>query len=109
MKTVCVKEPGNVSVIETPIPQPKDYQALVRTELACVCNNTDSELVSGHFPGMEESFPFALGHESIGQIVEVGPRARNFTVGQRDQRFWIDNFSTARARTQNITMIEKRM
>ncbi len=83
MKTVCVKEPGNVSVIETPIPQPKDYQALVRTELACVCNNTDSELVSGHFPGMEESFPFALGHESIGQIVEVGSRARNFTVGQR--------------------------
>ena len=83
MKTVCVNEPGKVSIIETPVPKPKEYQALVRTEIACVCNNTDSELVAGHFPGMEESFPFALGHESIGKIVEVGASARNFTEGQR--------------------------
>lgn len=83
MKTICVTKPGDLEIIDTPIPQPKPYQALVKTEIACICNNTDSELVSGHFPGMENAFPFALGHESIGKVVEVGDKAKNFKVGQR--------------------------
>ena len=83
MKTVAVSNPGIVEIIETPIPKPKPYQALVKTKVACICNNTDSELVSGHFPGMEDSFPFALGHESIGEVVEIGKEVRNFSVGQK--------------------------
>ena len=53
MKTIAVSNPGIIEIIETPIPKPKPYQALVKTKVACICNNTDSELVSGHFPGME--------------------------------------------------------
>ena len=83
MKTVAVLEPGVVEIIDTPIPKPKPYQALVKTNVACICNNTDSELVAGHFPGMENSFPFALGHESIGEVVEIGSEVRNFRVGQK--------------------------
>ena len=44
MKTVAVLEPGVVEIIDTPIPKPKPYQALVKTNVACICNNTDSEL-----------------------------------------------------------------
>lgn len=83
MKTIAVTKPGEISILDTPIPIPKPYQALVKTEVACICNNTDSELVNGHFPGMEDSFPFALGHESIGRVVEVGDKAKNFKIGQR--------------------------
>ena len=83
MKTVAISNPGIVEIIETPIPKPKPYQALVKTKVACICNNTDKELVSGHFPGMEDSFPFALGHESIGEVVEIGKEVRNFSVGQK--------------------------
>ena len=83
MKTISVTKPGEITILDTPIPIPKSYQALVKTEVACICNNTDSELVSGHFPGMENSFPFALGHESIGKVVEVGDKAKNFKIGQR--------------------------
>ena len=83
MKTVAVLDPGVVEIIDTPIPKPKSYQALVKTKVACICNNTDSELVAGHFPGMENSFPFALGHESIGEVVEIGSEVRNFKVGQK--------------------------
>ena len=78
MKTISVTKPGEISILDTPLPIPKSYQALVKTEVACICNNTDSELVNGHFPGMENSFPFALGHESIGKVVEVGDKAKNF-------------------------------
>lgn len=68
MRTVIVTAPGNVAIIDTPVPVVGPYEALVRTELACVCNNTDGELVGGKFTGMEAAFPFALGHESVGKV-----------------------------------------
>lgn len=83
MRTVAVTAPGQVKIIDTPKPSPGPYQALVRTEFACVCNSTDSELVHGRFPGMEEAFPFALGHESVGMVEETGEKVRNFNVGSR--------------------------
>ena len=83
MKTVSVTAPGVVEIIDTPIPKPGSYQALVKTEFACVCNSTDSELVHGRFPGMEKAFPFALGHESVGTVVEVGDKAKNFKIDGR--------------------------
>ena len=83
MKTVAVTAPGQVEIIDTPQPTPGPYQALVRTELACVCNKTDGELVHGSFPGMEEAFPFALGHESVGRVEQIGDKVRNFTAGDR--------------------------
>ncbi len=83
MKTVSVTAPGVVEIIDTPIPKPDPYQALVKTEFACVCNSTDSELVHGRFPGMEKAFPFALGHESVGTVVEVGDKVKNFKIDGR--------------------------
>ena len=83
MRTVAVTAPGQVEIIDTPKPTPGPYQALVRTEFACVCNSTDSELVHGRFPGMEDAFPFALGHESVGMVEEIGNKVRNFKVGSR--------------------------
>ena len=83
MKTISVTAPGQIEIIETAIPTPGPYQALVKTEFACLCNSTDSELVHGRFPGMEEAFPFALGHESVGTVVKTGDKVRNFQPGQR--------------------------
>jgi D-arabinose 1-dehydrogenase-like Zn-dependent alcohol dehydrogenase len=74
MKTVSVTEPGQVSLIDTPTPKPKDYQALVKTEVACICNNTDSELVAGHFPGMEESL-------KLGPVHEISVKGKELSVG----------------------------
>ena len=83
MRTVVATAPNQVEIIQTPIPEPGPYQALVKTELACICNNTDGELVSGHFPGMENAFPFALGHESVGIVQKIGEKVRNFKPGCR--------------------------
>lgn len=83
MKTISVTSPGNIEIIDTATPTPGPYQALVKTEYACLCNSTDSELVHGRFPGMEEAFPFALGHESVGTVVQTGDKVRSFSPGQR--------------------------
>jgi len=82
MKTVAVTQPGKVEVVETSKPAPGPYQALVQTDVAFLCNATDSKLVAGHFPGVEE-YPLALGHESTGLITEIGEKVRNFEVGHR--------------------------
>lgn len=83
MKSVIAIHSGHLEILDTPVPVPGPYQALVRTERACLCNRTDSELLHGRFPGMEDRFPFALGHESVGVVVEAGEKARSFAVGDR--------------------------
>lgn len=83
MKSVIAVQPGHLEILETPVPTPGPYQALVWTEYACLCNQTDSQLLHGTFPGMEDKFPFALGHETVGTVVEIGKKVRNFAVGDR--------------------------
>ena len=82
MKAVAVIEPGKVDLIELERPVPGAYQALVKTEVACLCNATDGKLVSGHFPGMDK-YPLVLGHEGAGIVQAVGPKVRNFKLGDR--------------------------
>ena len=80
MRAIAVIEPGKVEVVELPEPTPGPYEARVKTEVACLCNATDSKLVSGHFPGVED-YPLTLGHESAGIVDAVGEKVKNFKVG----------------------------
>lgn len=82
MRAVAVIEPGRLEIVNLPAPKPGPYQAVVKTDLAALCNATDGKLIAGHFPGMEK-YPLVLGHESTGIVQAVGPRVRNFQPGQR--------------------------
>ena len=82
MRAVAVVEPGKLEVVELETPSPGSYQALVKTDLAALCNATDGKLVSGHFPGVDK-YPLILGHESTGIVAAVGERVRTFHVGDR--------------------------
>ena len=82
MRAVVVTEPGTVAIVELARPTPGPYQALVRTEVACLCNSTDGKLIAGHFPGVDQ-YPLVLGHECAGIVEAVGGKVRNFQIGQR--------------------------
>jgi threonine dehydrogenase-like Zn-dependent dehydrogenase len=82
MRAVAVVEPNRVELVDVGRPQPGPYQALVRTELAYLCNATDGKLVAGHFPGVD-TYPLMLGHESAGIVQAVGTKVRNFKIGDR--------------------------
>ncbi len=82
MRAIAVIEPGKVEVVQLEPPRPGPYQALVKTETACLCNATDGKLVAGHFPGVDK-YPLVLGHEGAGIVQAVGPKVRNFKPGDR--------------------------
>ncbi len=84
MVSVAVIRPGQVEMVEIPKPTAKPYEAVVRNEIAFICNATDRKVVSGHFPGLgQEKFPLLLGHESVGVVESVGDRVRTFKRGDR--------------------------
>ena len=82
MRSVVVVEPGKVEIVDLPAPEPGPYQALVKTDLAALCNATDGKLIAGHFPGVEK-YPLVLGHENTGIVQAVGSQVRSFRCGQR--------------------------
>jgi len=82
MRAVAVTRPGRVELVDVPRPEPTDYEARVKTEVACLCNATDGKLVAGHFPGVKD-YPLLLGHESVGIVDAVGRKVRSFRLGDR--------------------------
>jgi L-iditol 2-dehydrogenase len=44
------------------------------------CTGTDQHLIAGRFP-WPVNYPTVLGHESIGRVIRVGRRVRNFKPG----------------------------
>jgi len=82
MRAIAVVQPNQVELIQLDTPKPGPYQALVKTDVACLCNATDGKLVTGHFPGVDK-YPLVLGHEGTGIVQEVGEKVRNFKPGDR--------------------------
>ena len=80
MKAAMTDGRGVVNVVEVPMPVIGDYDCLVKIRTCAFCNTTDRHIVDQTFPfGLH--YPCLLGHESIGQIVEVGGRVKNFSPG----------------------------
>jgi D-arabinose 1-dehydrogenase-like Zn-dependent alcohol dehydrogenase len=80
MKAAVVQEPGKLIVRDIPMPKPGPYDALCRLLYGATCSGTDQHLIAGRFP-FPVSYPTILGHESIGQVVQLGSKVRNLSVG----------------------------
>jgi len=82
MFAVAVKWPGKVELVDIPEPEPEPYEVKIKTEVSTLCNSTDRKLIEGHFPGVSK-YPLILGHESVGKVISVGEKVRNFKKGDR--------------------------
>lgn len=81
MKAVCWHGKHNVQVDTVPDPQilnPRD--AVVKVTLTGICGS-DLHLYNGYIPTMKKGD--ILGHEFIGEVVEVGSAITNFKSGDR--------------------------
>ena len=79
--------PGNstVELRSFPVPQPGPGQVLVRVRASSICGSDIRAIYRAHLgKGPEGYRPGTIaGHEPCGEIVQVGPRCREFAVGDR--------------------------
>jgi threonine dehydrogenase-like Zn-dependent dehydrogenase len=81
MKALCWYGTGDVRVDEVPDPIIEDQRdAVIRITSAAICGS-DLHLYNGFMPTMEKGD--ILGHENMGEVVEVGSEVHNLKVGDR--------------------------
>jgi threonine dehydrogenase-like Zn-dependent dehydrogenase len=81
MKAVCWQGIGKVGVEEVPDPRILNSRdAIVKVTRSAICGS-DVHLYDGYVPGM--LCGDILGHEFMGEVVEVGSAVSNLSVGDR--------------------------
>jgi threonine dehydrogenase-like Zn-dependent dehydrogenase len=81
MKAACWYGKNDVRVLEVPDPRiVNKHDAIVRITLTAICGS-DLHLYNGFVPGMEAGD--ILGHEFMGEVVEVGSAVNNLKTGDR--------------------------
>lgn len=83
MRAFIVNKDGSTEIREIPKPRYNSRQALVKT-VACGMCGTDVKMLHRTFKGFPESvYPIILGHEGVGEVVEVGADCKTFHVGDK--------------------------
>lgn len=80
MKALVIESPGNLvvkTIQEAPL---GPYDARCRTLYGATCAGTDLHVIDGTFCRPVD-YPSVIGHESIGQVIEVGEKVRHYKVG----------------------------
>lgn len=81
MRALCWEGVGKVGVRTVPDPRIENARdAVVRVTASSVCGS-DLHLIDGCVPGMRAGD--VLGHEFVGEVVEIGPEVRTLQVGER--------------------------
>lgn len=79
MKALICHGPGRITCERVPDPALKDqYGAVVRTTLCAICG---SDLHPYHVDLGRPAY--SIGHEAVGEVVEVGREVKRFAVGDR--------------------------
>ncbi len=80
MKAALIEKPGVLTVADIKEPIPGDYDALCSILYGATCAGTDLHVIDNKHRSPIK-FPTVLGHESIGRVIEVGPKVKNYKVG----------------------------
>ena len=71
-KLATIDGAWKVSVREYPVPHPVEDGLVIKVDAAAICGS------DGHFIRMEDPHtPGVVGHEFVGTIVEMGPKAND--------------------------------
>lgn len=100
MRGVVAIKPGEV-LLKSDIPMPvlKDYECLVKIHTCGFCNGTDMQIIHGTITEEEGMMPFPtiLGHEGVGEVIQVGNKVRYIQLGDRfirpDTPKWYGSYS----------------
>lgn len=82
MKAYVVHGDGRRGIEEVPFLPYGPYEAKVKVLSCGVCSGTDMKIIHQKFKGVE-NYPIVLGHEGLGEVVELGEKARHLKLGDR--------------------------
>lgn len=82
MRAAVLFGPGDMRVVERPVPEPGPEDVLVRVDMCGACG-TDLKILDGHFPQTPPFGEYTPGHEWTGTVVATGSTVDEFTVGDR--------------------------
>lgn len=80
MRQVLVAGLGDVTVVDSPVPEPGPGQVRVAITYAGICGS-DTHAVAGHHPLLPP--PYLPGHEMVGVVETAGPGVDPALVGRR--------------------------
>lgn len=84
MRTLIVEKDGSLAIKEIPKPRYNEKQALVKTISCGICNGTDTKLLHKAFKGFGDSrYPLMLGHEGVGEVIEIGKEVKTYKIGDK--------------------------
>ena len=81
MRALAVLSKDELTLVDLPIPEPDDYEVLVKNEACVFCNTTDKMIVENLFN--TPAYPTILGHECFGKVVKVGKKVTKYKLGDR--------------------------
>jgi threonine dehydrogenase-like Zn-dependent dehydrogenase len=82
MRAAVLFGPGDIRVIDRPVPQPGPHQVLVEVAMCGTCG-TDLKIYDGHFPLTPPFGEFTPGHEWTGTVAALGDAVDELAVGDR--------------------------
>lgn len=81
MKAAIIEQPEKLVLQEIPeLPPISEYQCYCRNIFASACTGTDKKIIHNKLP-WGSNYPAVLGHETVGLVIEVGAKVKNFKIG----------------------------
>lgn len=81
MYAYAALSPDRIEKVTLPVPEPDDYEVLVKNEGCVFCNTTDKMIVKSLFATRD--YPVVFGHESFGKVIKIGKKVTKFKLGDR--------------------------
>jgi 2-desacetyl-2-hydroxyethyl bacteriochlorophyllide A dehydrogenase len=87
MRAWVLGNPGEVKLVEKPVPVPRRAEVLVRIDAVAICA-TDLEVIAHGSPAkVQGGLPFnknwTPGHEYMGTVAALGPGVDEYAIGER--------------------------
>jgi propanol-preferring alcohol dehydrogenase len=87
MRAMVLKQAGRpLELIDIPVPEPKQDQILLKVRACGICR-TDLHIIDGELT--EPKLPLVLGHQIIGEVMDIGPGVESFKTGDRVGVPWL--------------------
>jgi L-iditol 2-dehydrogenase len=83
MEAAVLNKPLDITVKKVSIPEPKEDEALIKVYCIGICGSDVHYYEHGKIGRYVVKEPIILGHELAGEVVKVGERVTNISVGDR--------------------------